>query len=988
MLRPYESSGAGRSAGGWALVAVLVACSPPAEQTPASDDAGAVNADAGVATCRPERQRQDGGCCPAGAFWEYTSALCQPVGPRECAATIFDPAAPCLPLWCVRHLDANDEPCTAGSPGCRVSGDACSDDELAAGQGCPPGTWPSADGACLPAGLPGQGGVAVDPEFGLPPLGSPVGVPPLMKLPTHDKSTFCVTDGALHICDPASSGCAPDEMPDPDAAGACMPFGGGVNCPAGFAIDMFADFEVGLPLPCTADLSACATGKFPQVPDGVTALYVAEGAASGGDGSVVKPLSNLAAALATAKAGAFIALADGTYAGGLTVDKALTIQGRCLASVVVLSPKDGFALTVSGPAAGQGVVQLGGVQIRGAGGGIRVAGGLPLAARQLWLKEFAGRGVEVAGAGSKADLSQSIVINGKQATDTKEELPDAGVLARQGGRVSMSEVRVDKALYANLVSAGKGSLILGDRLQIMGGRANAAGAWGVGALVKGGEMILRSTRLSGNRDRGVVVHAAGKLDLTGVVVDYNLPSEATEQGGRGLSISEASHVVLRGVRVAGNREVGLIARGVDTHLDAVGLVVDGTRERESDKHLGGGVAIYEGATARLRDVRLSDNRALGLQVLGAGTVVDLERALIDATEATVATGLSGNGAGVEGGARLELRASRLHSNTWAGLYVTDPGSKLVGERLVVDETRFEAKTHTAGYGLLASGGAHVALTVSRFSANRHAAIAAVQPETRLYLYGVLADLTANMPMALQGLPPEQLKQSAGTAGQGVVIAQGAIGEVIACRAVGNHEGGVTVWASGAPSTHGTLVGTEVRHTRQNAREHAGFGVMVHGAPGLFELIASRVAHNVIANVYVRFAGGILRHTVLEDTVTGVFLEPTYKEGQPTTYVTKELADGLLSSYIEPLTIQRSLIQRQLRAGALLNRGSDDTSGWGNSVFVGPVDFEGSVLRAGQFGIAHQGGAQFNLKGSLIIGTGQNIAGDLGLVVPDAPSQVE
>ena len=891
-----------------------------------------------------------------------------------------------MPRWCVRYLAGDGQACTAGSAGCRLSGDACSDDELAAGEGCTPGKWPSPDGSCQPAGLPVQEGDALDPDYGLPPVSSPAGVPPLIKLPTHDKNTFCLADGQLQVCDPTDSGCAPDQMPDPDGAGVCMPFGGGVACPAGFGIDMYGIHEIGLPLPCTADLSACDEGKYPKVPDGAVALYVAEGAPSGGDGSPAKPYANLGAALAVAKAGAFIAVADGTYAGALVVNKPLTIQGRCRASVVILSPPGGVALTVDGPAAAASV-QLGGVQIRGAGGGIRVMGGPGLVAKGIWLREFVGRGMDVVGLSAHATLSQSIVINGKQALGAKGDMPDAGIIASAGGHITLHEVRVDKALTAGLVSLGQGSEVLGDQLQVTGGRADASGQSGWGVLINSGLMTLRSTRLSSNRGRGAVVQAAGTLVMTGCVVDYNLPDVANEQGGRGLSISEAAQVVLRGVRVAGNREVGVIARGKGTHVDAIGLVVDGTRERQSDKQLGGGVAIYEGATAKLWDVRISDSRAIGLQVLGAGTVVDLQRALLDGTEATVASGLSGQGAGVEGGALLKLRRVRVHGNTWAGLNVRGAKSRLVGELVLVDATRFQTKLHIAGYGLLASTGADVALTASRFSGNRHAGIAAVGPKTRLYLYNVLSDLSQNMPMKLPGMSAEELKQAAGTAGQGVVIAEGATGELIGCRAVGNHEGGVTVWSAGDNATHGTLVGIEVRHTRQNAREHAGFGIMAHGTPDLFELVASRVAHNVIANVYLRFAGGVVRHTVIEDTVTGLFLEPTYV-GDETKYIATELADGLLTSYLHPLTIERSLIQRQLRAGALLNRGNEDTTGWGVSTFVGPVEFVGSLLRAGQFGIAHQGGAQFNLVGSLVFGTGQNIAGDLGLTMPDAPAVLE
>jgi len=127
-------------------------------------------------------------------------------------------------------------------------------------------------------------------------------------------------------------------------------------CPAGWREVIDADdpdvvtcdpWPEGGPLACAADEahfpggggcsrigSACA-GEWPaDLP--ADAIYVRAGEPGGGDGTAGAPLGRIADAMAVAADGQTVALSTGDFAEEVTVDRAVTLRGACVAGTRIV----------------------------------------------------------------------------------------------------------------------------------------------------------------------------------------------------------------------------------------------------------------------------------------------------------------------------------------------------------------------------------------------------------------------------------------------------------------------------------------------------------------------------------------------------------------------------------------------------------------------------------------------------------------------------
>ncbi len=132
--------------------------------------------------------------------------------------------------------------------------------------------------------------------------------------------TEATTDGGAHVCQPFGGQlqtCEGSTAQYPSSAG-CEPIG-----------------------------PSCPTGAFPDdAPSG--AIFVRAGA-TGGDGSRSSPFGTIAEAIAAAPAGGTVMIGKGEYAESVTIGKALTLRGACVAETRLVGGSERTTIDVAVP---------------------------------------------------------------------------------------------------------------------------------------------------------------------------------------------------------------------------------------------------------------------------------------------------------------------------------------------------------------------------------------------------------------------------------------------------------------------------------------------------------------------------------------------------------------------------------------------------------------------------------------------------------------
>lgn len=321
-----------------------------------------------------------GAGCPAGMVPPLdTGEGCAHAGLGEGAVEApYDLAAPpppvpplesSVPRTCWGLQDAAGAPCAAGDPGCWPVGLRCTAAERGAGLGCLPGTGPSpkTGEGCITAGTTTSATSWAGPAEELPPVPLVDDSDPtdLATVPGFDPAPSVVL---THFClDPQSGAptfCTPFDVACNGTYGATVPagcVGAGVpwQCPTGFV-------SASPPAGSTALLGPCAPAPADCAEPAVTgpAVYVNPAAAAGGTGTKGSPFASLGDGLAAVPSGGTVVLAAGTYGGGVVIDKAVTLAGRCAAQVTLDGSGAEAAVRVAKAFAGGDVV-VRGVRITG-----------------------------------------------------------------------------------------------------------------------------------------------------------------------------------------------------------------------------------------------------------------------------------------------------------------------------------------------------------------------------------------------------------------------------------------------------------------------------------------------------------------------------------------------------------------------------------------------------------------------------------------------
>ncbi len=667
----------------WLAALLTLACgSDPAAQAPAATK-DALGGDTGPNLCPKASLRPDGQCCPPGEFFLPGMPGCAKVGPRGCAADSAATAQTCVPRWCFDWRKASGEPCDDQAL-CLPQGRTCTDAEIDHGGGCPAGQAPTSatDSSCRPAGQ-------VEQPTGLAPLPPPARgheLPDLPDLPSPATPVWCPGELLYPavLCTPNTPKCLVGET---WANGKCTPIAGpDWLCPPGF-VPAPPDGNPHSDLPgCLPDPADCGNAPFP-VPDKVGPLlyYVDSNALPGGDGTQVKPWSNLATALAKVPAGATLALAAGDYGLAAPLEQEVALVGRCAAKVTLSAAADE-------PLIIHAKVLLARLRVSGPGRGVLVEGKGNAHLQAVVLQGLPGAALTVQGPAASVAVSNAVLGDGTDADDAAQ-----CVLVRQGAQAQIERVRLrgceDAGLNVDLAAAATLSEAVVDGVRPLHTGADYAPA-AISHL--GSSLTVQKARL--RRQYGAAVYAANPDDtlvLRDVLIQEPQLTYQAQNTGMGL-LSYAQNLDVAGLVVQGGRLSAVQIMQGSAYLQ--NLAIRDVAGVPAVSASGMGLVVAGGALVTVDDADLRGTAFAGVYVEDSG--LSLTNALISGVRRI--QGDAGRGLTLAGAAAI-LTQVRIHDCGTIGISAfasSSHSSAILAEDLVIDHIAAAPDNNGLGRGIL------------------------------------------------------------------------------------------------------------------------------------------------------------------------------------------------------------------------------------------------------------------------------------------------
>jgi hypothetical protein len=504
----------------------------------------------------------------------------------------------------------------------------------------------------------------------------------------------------------------------------CQPIGV-TACASSFASDGEGGCEPVLPaepcLPGTMEILGqpecqpigdCGTGTWGNLTlDAQTVFVDASADASGSDGSQAHPYPGLEAALAAVPAGGQVALAAGTYAANVVLDRPVRLSGRCPSRVTLIG-QDQPAIDIGTSGSGS---RIQGVTLTGNAEALQVIAATGVEVRAVEVREARGRAAIVAirselwldrvvlGANQRVGL----LAEATEATLTdcviRDTQPESGSRGRglaaqcdlDGagcGRVEIQRSLITRNHEFGVILFGADATIrdsvVSDTLPNSSlGRGNGVDAECDAEVSVCGSLHVDGSVITGNTEYGVALSGAA-VTITGSVVRDTRP---TATGALGWGIFQQCHfqglgcgsLELTRSTVRGNRGVALTLWGVDGVI--AGSVIAET-SGDTEGNPGRGVE----ATCHALTAHCGTLTVLGSQITGnldAGIHLSgVAAEVVGSVVSNQGTGAELSGRGISGicdpqgngcGA-LAVRSSLVSRNHEAGIAVAGPETVITG----------------------------------------------------------------------------------------------------------------------------------------------------------------------------------------------------------------------------------------------------------------------------------------------------------------------
>lgn len=561
----------------------------------------------------------------------------------------------------------------------------------------------------------------------------------------------------------------------------------------------------------------------------------------------------LAAAIAAAPDGGVIALDTGTYVGALTLDRDVTLVGRCAAKVTLQAPDPAnyAGLDVGAGAA----VTVSGVTVTGFFNGAIVRTHGALTAQHVVFDGNQITGVQVTG--GTLELDDSVVRNG---------VPDGtgdwgvGLYVVMGGKATLKRSSIAHNLKGGIIAQDRMTQLLLDGVVVRDTRLSA-GVNGDGVVVvDGASGEIHNSALVHNSEAGLLVEAAAldtRATLDGSVIRDTVPrtvamvdpmnpsnkqynGNAIEAQGR-VSVTVTKSSLLRS---GGDSFVTVVAPAraevSDTTIYSTQVAPNGDARA--------GFVLQAGSTATLTRTAIAQSSACGAQVQGSKTSLELVDSLIDGTLA-LGSKPSGQGIDVALDAGVSLSGSAVTGSAGVGLFLAAGGAASATNSVIGWNTSFP--DGTLGRGIEGFGKVTLNVASSALVANREVALVVGD-------VGTFAQVTGSVIR-------DTLGDTDGFAGRGVNVQQGAHLLLDDCLLSGNRDVGLMVAMAGSTAVLENTVVTGTKPRDMDGHFGINLSAMIGGrldlkksqvlnastiavivAQGAATIESSLIAHNPVA----------------------------------------------------------------------------------------------------------------------------------------------
>lgn len=485
---------------------------------------------------------------------------------------------------------------------------------------------------------------------------------------------FVEEDG---LCHPSIDKCAPGTIPS--FSEGCIPVGI-PNCAPEFVegdglchptMDKCAEGTFAVPtVGCVPiDGDGCGSGTWGNIADAPDTIWVDPSYSGGdGDGSMLKPMSSIAAAFALVMPGGRIALAAGDYDEAVAIDVPVELVGRCPSMVTIR--------------------------------GTQLVAGFPVVV--------------------SVDSAVGVRLSGLR-------LRDGVGLVASGGEIELQRVHIATAVGWGAVSIG-GKLSM-ERTLVEGTLPESTTSqFGFGIDVEnGGELVLHQSALVGNRSVAVYLSKPmTKAVVSESLIQGTLPAVADNEMGRAIQIQEGSTVEVRSSAIVENRDWALFTVLPSSSATVIESIIGRGRPLAGDVFRGSGIAILDGANLNMAASVLTESRGISLWASDPGTNVTLSRNLFTKTLPELSDGSDGRGIEVINGASLQLESSAVVENREIGLvsssFAASSPTLVSITKSLFEHTLPEENSGAYGVGLLCSGVVQLELSDSAVRDSRTAGV--------------------------------------------------------------------------------------------------------------------------------------------------------------------------------------------------------------------------------------------------------------------------
>jgi hypothetical protein len=642
------------------------------------------------------------------------------------------------------------------------------------------------------------------------------------------------------------------------------------DCPAG-TIAVPGDVAcrpMGSPCPTAAERWASEADLRARAPgyDGPV-VYVAADAAAHEAGTRERPLP-LDEAVNAAAPGSLLALALGTYDAAVAPDGSALV-GACVSGTVIAPAAENPDLGAI-ELTGSNATLVANLTLSGNHEGLVARGGATGVSpehiiRDVTIVGVINRGLHVT-TGSAVDARLLRVDNTRP--HPVDQTRGRGIQVDYAASLTLTGATLRNNHDVGIYAIDAGTSVSASRVLVEDTQPDASDqnfGWGI-AVLSGASLTLTGATLRNNHQVGLCASDTGTtVSATGLLVEDTQPQASDQMRGRGMDVEAGASLILTRATLRNNHDIGLIASGSGSTVEASGLLVEDTQPQASDQTGGRGIYAQDGASLTLTGATLRNNHDLGIFVADPDTTVEATGLLIEDTQPQASDQTTGWGIAVQDGAALTVVGATLRNNHDVGLFADGSGSTIAATSLLIESTQPNASDQTLGWGIAVQNGAALTLTGATLR-NNH--------DIGLFTGGAGATVEATG-LLIEDTQPQASDQ---TTGWGIGVQEGAALTLKGATVRNNHELGLVAFSVG---TVVTAEGLLVEGTQPQASDQMrGIGIGVQDGAAL-ELTGATLRNNHAVGLFASDAGTTV-------TATGLLVAATQPQASDGRF-----GDGLL-----------------------------------------------------------------------------------------------